>query len=60
MGGTEDLRLATAFSVHYLKIFSAKDVYTARNRRRKESCGAESISRLEIFVRTFKEAMKAS
>ena len=42
----EALRLATAFFVHYLKIFRAKDVSTARNRRRKESCGAETIPRV--------------
>ena len=35
--------LATDFFVHYLRIFRAKDIPAARNRRRKESFGAETI-----------------
>ena len=37
------LMLATDFFVHYLRIFRAKDMSAARNRRRKESFGAETI-----------------
>ena len=33
----EALLLANDFFVHYLRIFRAKDMSTARNRRRKES-----------------------
>ena len=40
---TEALLLATDFFVHYLRNFRAKDMSAARNRRRKESFGAETI-----------------
>ena len=34
--------MATDFFVHYLRIFRAKDISTARSRRRKDSFGAET------------------
>ena len=47
---TEALLLATAFFVYYLKIFLAKDVYTPRNRRRKESFCAETIPLVRSYT----------
>ena len=47
---TEALLLETAFFVHYLKIFRAKDVSTARNRRRKESFCAETIPLVSSYT----------
>ena len=40
---TESLLLATDFFVHYLTIFRAKDISAARNRRKNESFGSETI-----------------
>ena len=43
---TEDLLLATDLFVHYLRNFRPKDMSAARNRRSKDSIGAETIRRL--------------
>ena len=52
MGGKSLPRLYVdnSFLVHYLKIFRVKDVSTARNRRRKESCGAEIIPLVSSYT----------
>ena len=47
---TEALLLATDFFIQYLRIFRAKDISTARNRRRKESFGTESISLVSSYT----------
>ena len=44
---TEALLLATDFFFFYLRI---KDISTARNRRRKESFGAETIPLVSSFT----------
>ena len=46
----EALLLETAFFVHYLKIFRAKDVSTTRNRWRKESCSTETIPLVSSYT----------
>ena len=46
----EALLLTTAFFVHYLRIFRAEDVSTARNRRRKKSFGAETIPLVSSYT----------
>ena len=47
---TEALLLATGFFAHYLRIFRAKDISTVRNRRRKESFGAETIPLVSSYT----------
>ena len=44
------LLLATDFFVHYLRIFCAKDISTARNRLRKESFVAETIPLVSSYT----------
>ena len=46
----QGLLLATDFFVHYLRIFRAKDISTARNRPRKESFGAETIPLVSSYT----------
>ena len=47
---TEALLLATDFFVHNFRIFRAKDLSAARNRRRKESFGAETIPQVSSYT----------
>ena len=47
---TEALLLASNFFVHYLRIFHAKDMSTARNRRIKESFGADTILLVSLYA----------
>ena len=47
---TEALLLATDFFVHYLRIFHAKDISTARSRRRKDSIRAETIPQVSSYT----------
>ena len=44
------LLLATVFFVHYLRIFRAKDISTARSRWRKDSFGAETIPLVSSYA----------
>ena len=47
---TEALLLATDFFVHYLRNFHAKDMSAARNRWRKESFGAETVTQVSSYT----------
>ena len=47
---TEALLLATDFFGHYLRIFRVKDMSAARNGRRKESFGAETIPQVSSYT----------
>ena len=42
--------VATDFLVHYLRIFRAKDISTARSRRRKDSFGAETMPLVSSYT----------